>query len=311
MTISLQTLTSGDTAYIAKHNSNYSKIQGAINPMQADVNALKAAGSAGADLDFRLATMNLAINGGLDYWQRGANSRPDGWQILSGSPTIARSTTKKINTYSAKVVGTCQLAQDLPDEIRKSSASTISYSFGAYVKTDTASQARIGIYNGTTTQYSSYHSGSDDWELLTVNATFSSEPDSLRLILDSASGTNYFNALVLIRGNPSAGPIFVANDPVLERIRVNSLYETGTTNMRGVGFLNDGDRELEERIEFIAPKKSTPLVTIDEDDTGYDFLAYNVDRHGFSLLVAEVGGASGSNGFEYNSINWTAEVVGT
>jgi len=309
MSITLDRFTSGMTDYITKHNSNASVLETAINPLQADVDALRAAGAPGGDLDYRQGTSNLLINGGLDYWQRGAGVRPDAWLLASGA--VIRSVTKKLNTYSIKTTGLSQLTQDLQDEIRLSIDDTISLSYGVYVYADVADNTRIGIYDGITTQYSGYHPGDSTWIWLTKNITFTAIPTTLRFVLDSASGTSYFNAAIVIRGNPASGPIFIANDPTVEHVRVNSLYEIGSTNIRGVGFLNSGDRELEKRIEFIAPKRTTPTITIVDDDTGYDFLAYNIDRHGFNLLVSEVGGASGTSGFEYNDIDWIAEVSGT
>ncbi len=312
MSISLETLVDGDTDYIGKHNRNNSKISSQTNPMEADVAALKAASGAGADLDFRLASPNLVINGGLDYWQRGNSSRPDAWRIISGSAILTREDTEiKLNTYSIKTVGAEQLGQDIQDEIRLGTELFSSYSFGAYIKTDTVDQARIGIYDGTTTTWSAYHTGNDSWRWITVNVTFSAIPDDFRLLLESNGGTVYWNSIVMIRGNPFAGPIFIANDPTVERLRVNSLYEIGSTNVRGVGFLNAGDRELESRLEFIAPKRAIPAITISNEETGYDFLAVNVDRHGFNLQVAEIGNSSGTGGFEKNDIDWKAEVIGT
>lgn len=313
MTINLQTFANGDTDYIDKHNTNASTVQSAVNLLENDVSALKAASGAGADLDFRQNAFNLLVNGGFDYWQRGTTTRPDAWVIRNDGAgfTVEReSSTIKLNTYAAKLSAVGQIAQDLPDETRLA-VDNSQFAFGVYAKTDTADKARIGYYNGVTTTYSNYHTGSDEWEWLTLSLSVTSAPSAMRFVLDSQGGTVYFASAVVIRGNPNSGPTFVANDPTLERLRVFSLYEIGETSVRGVGYLNSGDRELESRIEFCAPKRAVPTVTIDEELTGYDFSATNISREGFNLIVSETGGSSGTDGFEYDDISWTAEVSGT
>jgi len=315
MTLSLHRHTAGSTTYPTDINSDNALIESNVNMLLSDVEALKAAAGVGADLDFRQNAPNLIINGGFDYWQRGTDERPDAWRIENDAVdfTVARESSEvKINTYSAKTVAVGQLTQVVTDEIRKATLPTTSFSVGVFALTDTDDKARIGLYNGTTTTWSDYHSGSDEWELLTASYYCAAgDPSALKVILDNAGATVYWNAAVIIRGNPNAGPIFIANDPVIERLRILSLYESGSTGIRGVGYLNNGDRELEMRIEFMSPKRSTPLIFIDDIGTGYDVYDYNVDRHGFNLKAAEIGGASGTNGFEIEDIAWTAEVYGT
>lgn len=313
MSISLNTFTTGMTDYITKHNSNYSVIQSYINAMNADLEGLKGASNAGADLDFRLVTQNWIINGGFDYWQRGNSTRPDAWEIMNDSPgfSVVKSSSEiKLNSYSVRTIGTGQLTQNLTENLRLALDNTVSFYFGCYVKTNAEDQARIGIYNGLTTSYSSYHSGGNDWEFLKINyVATGSIPSEIRFILDENIGTVYWNSAVVIRGNPNAGPIYIANDKTIEELRVLSLYETGVESVRGVGFLNIGDREIEKKVNFLSPKRSVPSVSIiSEIPTPYDVQVENVTRFGFTLLATELGGSSGSDGFELSEIEWIAEV---
>ena len=313
MSLNLYTFSGGMTDYITKHNANYSAIQSGVNTIEADVTALKAAGAPGADLDYRVIAQNLLINGAFDFWQRGISERPDAWEIEGeASPfVIARDTTIKLNTYSVKIEDLGQLTQALDSKIKDGiSASTpLTISVGVWVYTSVANNARIGIYNGVTTQWSSYHAGDSTWLFLTKNQTFSSEPTSIKIVLEAAGLADvYWNAAVAIKGNPSAGPIFVVNDPALEELRVVSLYELGKTSIGGVGYVVASDRILTARIKFTVPKKSTPALVIITSDTGYDFDVSSIDRFGFDLDVVELGGASGANGFVYDGIEWSAEV---
>lgn len=312
MTISLNSFTSGMTDYIAKHNANYSAIQAALNLAQADIDAMKASSAPGGDLDYRLLAFNMMINGGMYYWQRGTTLAPDAWTIENAAlgATVAReSSIKKVGLYSAKTIGIMQLTQALPSEFVLAMESGHTISVGVYSRTSTADIARIGVYNGITTTWSDYNSGSDEWEWLFVRLAIDAAPDSIKIVLDSGNGTVYWNGAVAIRGNPASGPIYVENDPEVERLRVLSLYETGSTRIRGVGLLVAGDRELEQRITFAATKRSTPTVTITSAiETGIDIVAENVDRNGFNLLVAEIGGASATDGFVVEGIEWKAEI---
>ena len=315
MALNLQSFTVNDTTYIAKHNSNYSAIQTQSNVMLQDVEALKAAASPGADLDYRLLSPNLITNGGFDFWQRGVSTRPDVWTIENGASnfTVERSTAQlKLNTYSCKTVNVGQITQKLQDVIIDSFASTFSISFGAWVYATAASKARVGIYNGTTTQWSDYHTGAAGWEMLSNTFVHGAgdTPSEIKFVLDNGGSTVYFNSIVCIRGNLSATPLFIANSTTLEELRVFGYIETGQETVNGVGRLTAGtlDRELTTRVRFIAPKISIPTVTLEDDETGYDLAAENITRNGFDLIVADLAGASGTNGFEYSDIEWTATI---
>lgn len=315
MTISLNTYAAGDTSYVSKFNLDNSAITSAVNVLQQDLNALKAASSAGADLDFRLNAFNFVINGGFDYWQRGVNTRPDAWEIENESAgfSVSRSTTQtKLGTYSAKTVGEGQLTQSLPDEIRNGLDTSFSITFGAWIYTNADDRARVGIYNGIVTQWSNYHDGGSGWEFWNTSLVQGSGtiPTEIKFILDSSSGTVYWAGVVSIKGNPNASPLFIANPPELEELRVFSMIESGKASIRGVGMLDEllGTREITTRVRFMVPKRTTPTIILEEEATGFEISYENEDKYGFDLNVTDLDGSSGTNGFEYTDIEWRAEV---
>jgi hypothetical protein len=314
MTINFDTFYAAQTDYIAMLNNNFSTVQNYLNLHDMDINALKAAIGAGADLDFRLNSFNLAINGGLDYWQRGASTRPDCWTIENNAVNFAvsrESSIVELNTYSVKLENQGRLTQTLDNSIRLSLSSSFALTVGAWVYAANDNQARVGIYNGSVWQWSSYHDGGSVWEFLSIPLLQGSGaiPSQIKFVLDNATGTSYFNAIVAIKGNPNATPLFIANDPVIEEMRVLSYIELGTAGVRGVGMLRGTDRELFSRVRFMAPKKSTPTISFtDPGVTGYEITYTNADRYGFDLNVTEIDGYSGVNGFELNDIDWKAEI---
>lgn len=310
--MNLNRTTAGQTDYITKLNENFSEIESSFNINDAELSAVKAAMSAGSDLDFRQNAFNYAINGAFNSWQRGTNTRPDCWNIENdgGSFSVSRSTTQtKINTYSVLCANQGRLTQEIPKELRLSLTNSFSISTGCWIYSSAANNARIGLHNGSVWQWSEYHNGDSTWQFLykSILQGSGSVPSSIKIGLDCVSGSVYFSSAVLIKGNPGSGPAYVANNPTLEKLCVYGRIENGVAAVRGVGLLEGTDRKLIVRVPFVAPKINTPTIELlDDVETGYEITYDNEDVNGFDLHVLEVGGPSGTNGFEYLDINWRA-----
>lgn len=149
---------------------------------------------------------NLLLNGDFEYWYSGTTSAPDGWTLNGTGATIVReSTEKKLGSYSAKIT----YGSD-PAYIFQLIHSTrgIDYwkgrtiTLSCWIKTSTASQARLFISDSILVTYSDYHSGSGNWELLTVTKTIDSSATFIRIacILNS-SGSGYFDGVMVVEGN--------------------------------------------------------------------------------------------------------------
>ena len=74
--------------------------------------------------------------------------------------------------------------------------------FGVWVKTSTASNARLRIYDGVNSIYSSYHTGGGDWEWLekTVNIDSSATIFSAYVYFTESSGVAYLSQPMLVFG---------------------------------------------------------------------------------------------------------------
>ena len=132
---------------------------------------------------------------------------PDSWTLAGASGTCARSTTGAVRgKYAAAVTrsGTnVTLAQSAGSDTKGSRRSLLEapdgeslagygVGFTAKITTSTGSQARIAIYDGTATTYSSYHTGGGGVETLTVSATLAAAATQCTfLIYVEADGTAY------------------------------------------------------------------------------------------------------------------------
>lgn len=108
MTLALQTLNNGDTNYVAKHNSNYSDIQSAVNGILSTLGA--STGASTANLLQALFGVSTAFIGNTSYTQStsgtvltissGYGWRPDlGSVLYKGTPTAIDFSGQAAATY--------------------------------------------------------------------------------------------------------------------------------------------------------------------------------------------------------------------
>ncbi|RLE37648.1 hypothetical protein DRJ17_06090, partial [Candidatus Woesearchaeota archaeon] len=159
----------GDTSVDCEQNTDEDKIRFKI----AGSEVLRFEDGAVAGNIFRnTGVQNLLLNGSFEYWYAGTSSAPDGWAISGG--TIARESTNiHRGSYSAKFTSTSgvqNLRQIVPNLIYSQLTGKV-FTFSAYVKTSNSGiHIQIMENNGSQTN-SSNHSGSGNWELLTVTHT--------------------------------------------------------------------------------------------------------------------------------------------
>lgn len=149
------------------------------------------------------AEANLAGNNGdFETW---ALSVPSGWTLDSGA-VAQDSVNVKYGSYSAKVTrSTADAALSYSNtDFADYQGKTIT--FKCYVKCSTASRARIGIEDGVSSGYSSYHTGSGDYELLSVTYQVNSAATELKFTLQVNSGAEeaYFDGAYAIPGETGA-----------------------------------------------------------------------------------------------------------
>lgn len=196
---------------------------------------------------------NIIRNGSFERWSNGTSAvAPDHWtRAFGGNGTDGReSTTVKIGTYAlraGKASGlgvNYQLDQDFTGLFPVSGAylNGRQVTFGCWVRTATASLARIALTDGAVSTYSTYHSGDDTWQFLTVTRTFASSTGiKAQIHLDTTNGgTAYFDGAIVREG--ASATIFIPNhaDTVIEMLKqvrhVNFGNFTTTASSGILGF---------------------------------------------------------------------------
>ena len=83
--------------------------------------------------------------------------------------------------------------------------------FKAWIWSDTASDTRLQIYDGTTTTYSDYHTGGSAFEELSVTATIKSSPSVIRfsLVRGGAASTVYMDDARVF--GPHFGKVYIGD----------------------------------------------------------------------------------------------------
>lgn len=159
---------------------------------------------------------NLIHNGDFGLWQNGPALAPDSWTLAGASAAVARASGGTHSPYGATLTRSgadASLTQSIPAAmvqylLRSSNASLPTLAVVALVSTSTASIARVGIGNGSSTTYSSYHTGSSVPAFLsTTYASTATDTDlNVKLSVDTTDGnaTFLFAALVVGSSVPTA-----------------------------------------------------------------------------------------------------------
>jgi hypothetical protein len=153
---------------------------------------------------------NYLVNSDFETWSAGTSTYPDGWSLYYGSGTIGReSSNVKVGTYSCKTINTGGGSFGVYTQMFLSGALPVSFwqgktvTFGCWCKTSAASQVYIKM-NDTTADYpSNIHTGSGNWEWLSVTATLSNSMTFLSPILYTDAGavsTAYWDGAILMVG---------------------------------------------------------------------------------------------------------------
>lgn len=160
--------------------------------------------------------MNLVSNGDFEQWNAGTTVAPDYWGVeLDGTGSIARDSTAKIGTYSAKLVADANKAASL--FCRLDVNSTIDpkaylnlrgkyVSFSVWVKSN-GTLVRAYATDSTSGAYSNYHTGGNGWELLTCTTLISTATTEVTcgVIAETTASvqTSYIDGAMLVEGESS------------------------------------------------------------------------------------------------------------
>ena len=143
------------------------------------------------DAVFYRPSPNFVDNAQFDNWKDGSASAPTRWTLAGSGATVARTSSNLRKGYYGatltRVGADATLTQTIG--LLNGQLAGKSVTFEVEGLTSTASVARIGISDGLTTTYSSYHTGGGGIETLSVTKTLSSSATTLQVIL-SVDTTN-------------------------------------------------------------------------------------------------------------------------
>ena len=146
-------------------------------------------------------TVNTLSTSGLAHYTvsgAGAQYRRSGTGLTA--------TTRKVGKYCVQLTAgggaTGSLTQQLLTTTSYDDVFDLeTFSAGCYVWCASSSAARISLYDGAGTVYSSYHTGNSTWQWLTLTKTIEAAADRLAFNMEAASGvTAYFSGPTVIMG---------------------------------------------------------------------------------------------------------------
>lgn len=201
-----------DTRMSAEHNADGTHIldSGTLATLITETQLLGGIGG-----------VNLLVNDDKQVWTAGDSAAPTGFTLGGAAATVVRcgtslaDTTRKVGDFCAKLTragADASLTQTVLSSAAFTRAGFLPSLYavaGKWVKCATPNAARIGIYDGVGTTYSSYHAGDGNWEFLTVTRQINVSATQLQLI-EQVANTNvaaYFSAgtLMILDGDFDLG----------------------------------------------------------------------------------------------------------
>lgn len=152
---------------------------------------------------------NLLKGGSFESWSAGAaGAAPDGWTAGIPANCNREATIIRIGEYSVKLTKTNGNWYLYQTPVTPIDADTNTYwrgrtvTLGCWVYCDTASTARLRIYDAIGATASSDHTGGSSWEWLTVTRTIDAAATYIQAILDIVTNNTdaYFDGAVLVEG---------------------------------------------------------------------------------------------------------------
>ena len=141
----------------------------------------------------RMVAGSPLYNADFSYWT--SSTAVDGWTANTSSVARERSSNNLSLSETSAKLHTAAGYVGLDDKWKRYllDYKENSITFYCWVKTSTSSTARLNLYNGSD-NYSAYHGGDGDWELLHVTVETASSDTDLepRLYIDTANDA-YFN----------------------------------------------------------------------------------------------------------------------
>lgn len=222
------------------------------------------------------STRNLLVNGGFEWWQRGAGAftannaySADRWQLklTSGTLTVTQETTTidAIQASSLKAVSTSPVGHKIVqrvEDVKAYRGKTIALSMR--VQKGLASGCSISITDSSSSTTGSGTATTGSFQTITVTKTIDAAATTLDIeIAITAAGTYYFDNAMLVIG-PNATE-YVPLTPQEDLARCQRYYEVhgGVNDEWPIisGYANAGTVDRWASLVFAVPKGGIPTAT--------------------------------------------------
>jgi len=185
---------------------------------------------------------NLVNNGDFGKWASGAASAPDDWTLYGSGASAARETDSVYGDYSACLTyGTADsYLRQLSAEQNAVRGRTVKA--WCWVKCSGPNMARIKVSDGAGASVSAFHSGSGDWEYLSLTHEVAESATALALELHiEGSGIALFDGATLVDFDDITGLLPSMKD-------VQAAIDTSTLAKLGEDNIFTADNEFQGKI---------------------------------------------------------------
>ena len=270
---------------------------------------------------------NLLINGGFEIWQRGTSFvdlgnnlyGPDRWKsvrdtlttyTISKETSVTDSGAAALKCVLTKGSGTYWYMEQSVENYQEYRGKTLTVS--ARVKTNVATGVKIKFGDGVTDSFSSYHTGDNTWQTLSVTKTMDASATAVIVRIgfiasDLQTSTTYFDSAMLVLGSQPATYVarpFAQELALCQRyceksydVGTNPGTATSTDNEVVIASQNQGTPRMASGIvKFKVTKYSSPTVTLyscQDGSTGkwtwYTTAGAGIDRTSTTLQLSKHG----------------------
>jgi hypothetical protein len=187
---------------------------------------------------------NHLLNGGVEVWSGGGAAAPDSWAYTWGgnAGSVARESIISQNgLYSAKI--TCANAANDYSMIYQSIYAALGINYwrgkivtvGGWVWCASNSVACVAVSDGVGSNYSGYHSGTSNWQWLsltyTINVAATGVTVACQLYRNASVHVAYFDQLALVESSQTLGKTFGGGTIELSELSYKGVRSQNLTSV--------------------------------------------------------------------------------
>jgi hypothetical protein len=238
------------------------------------------------------STFNYVFNSSFEVWGSGTAAAPTGWTQNGG--TVSRSSTSKLESYALslqRVGSDCEVYQNIAATYHPVSRWIGKVvTFGCWVSASIASRARVSIEDGIGTTSSTDHSGSGNYEWLTVTRTIAVGATYLRARCQVITGdtTALFDGATLVVASSVADAIpsgWQGRKAIFPLGTGATTVPAGSTFYAGVSIVASAESLTYSRVPFNGVARNLHIRAGNNPGVGQTY-TYTIRKSGVDTALA-------------------------